>query len=67
MPIDERTYWRLIKESPGRVTLSIRMDAPVTEAIEQAARTAVLNSGRLGDLPPFDLLINAKSIPLNAK
>ena len=67
-PVDENTYVRVIKKNPAQVSLHITYPGPVTEstgaAIEAAARDAALKSGRLEDLPPFDLLINGKAVPL---
>jgi hypothetical protein len=64
-PVDENTYLRVVKQRPARVTLHITFDGPLTPALEDAARAAVRRSGRLADLPPFDLLLNGRPIPLD--
>ncbi|HEX2084704.1 MAG TPA: hypothetical protein VHF89_03405 [Solirubrobacteraceae bacterium] len=67
-PIEEGTYLRVVKQRPKRVTLHITYPGPlpasVEREIEAAAREAALRSGRLGDLPPFDLLLNGRDVPL---
>jgi len=67
-PVDEDTYFRVIKKDPARVTLHITYEgevpAPLAEALAAAAREAALKSGRLGDLPPLDILINGRNVPL---
>ncbi len=46
--------------TPDRVTFSTRMNGIVTDVMENAPPEAARNSGRLGDLPSFDLSINAR-------
>ncbi|KIA61402.1 hypothetical protein FG87_31445 [Nocardia vulneris] len=68
-PIDPNTHERVIKKDPASVTLHITYPGPVTAetaaALEQAARAAARNSGRIEDLPNFELLLNGRRIPLD--
>ncbi|MBF6542597.1 hypothetical protein [Nocardia brasiliensis] len=68
-PIDPNTHERVIKEHPAGVTLHITYPGPVTAetaaALEQAARAAARNSGRIEDLPNFELMLNGRRIPLD--
>lgn len=56
-PIHPNTFYRMVKESPERVTLHIELPVKVTPELEAAARAAVKESTVPAELPPFDLVI----------
>jgi hypothetical protein len=69
-PVAENVYLRVYKDRPKAVVLHVTYPGPLPaeqeRAIEEAARQTVARSAdRVKGLPPFTLMLNGKTIPLN--